>query len=165
MQNTLLVQTYPEKIVPPIVMKYAESLYDILDCIRCDFVDNTLVLYYVYNGTLVKLGHCSLLINGNQCVISNFYTANLAGIDESFKPRTSAATDIHVLQSPIKYLGRQMFAKIFDVCHENAITSLQLAPLKHTNSSVFYHKMILYYPDDIISISDDEQGNIVFMLK
>jgi len=165
MYDLPLIQSYPEKLVPPYVMKYAKSLYDILDCISCDFSGDTIVLHYQNNWILVKLWHCSLHMKGQQLIVSNFYTANLSGIDESFKLRTSASDDIHILQSPIKYIWKAIFAKILEVCHKNGSTSIQLTPLKDTNSSLFYHKMITYYPNDINSISYDEQWDILFLLK
>lgn len=165
MQDFLVDQPYPDKLVPPSIMNYAQSLYDILDCISCDFSGDTVVLQYRNNWNLVKLWHCSLHMKWQQLIVSNFYTANLSGIDESFKSRTSASDDIHILQSPIKYIWKVIFAKILEVCHNNGSTSIQLTPLKDTNSSLFYHKMITYYPDDIKSISYDEQWDIIFSLK
>jgi hypothetical protein len=165
MQNALLAQTYPDKIVPPNVMKYAKSLYDILDCVRCNFVDDTLALQYIYNWTLIKLWHCSLLMKWDQCIISNFYTANLRGIDERFKTRTQAANDVHVLQFPIKYIWKEIFGKILDICHKNNIYSIKLSPLSSTDSPVFYSKMQKYFPEYISTISTDQQWDMIFMLK
>jgi len=49
MHDLPVIQSYPEKLVPPCVMKYAKSLYDILDCISCDFSGDTVVLQYRNN--------------------------------------------------------------------------------------------------------------------
>lgn len=49
MQNCLVPSPYPEKLVPPCVMNYTTSLYDILAYIQCDFVDGVLTLNYINN--------------------------------------------------------------------------------------------------------------------
>ena len=165
MQDSLVVQSYPRKFVPSSVMNYASSIYDIFDRIEWQFSDNTIVLQYINNWILVNLWHCSLHMYWEQSVVSNFYTSNLSGIDESFKLRTSASEDIHILQSSIKYIWKEIFGKVLDICRKNNVSSIKLSPLASTNSLFFYRKMIDYYPDDIKTIFSDWERDMIFLLK
>lgn len=165
MQNSLVPQNYPNKLVSPLIMNYAISIYDIFDCIKCEFLDNVITLQYNNNWFVVNLWHCDFHIYWFQWVISNFYTANLSWIDENFKLKCSASDDIHILQSPIKYIWKEIFAKILNICRKNNITSIKLTPLQITKSMIFYNKMIDYYPADIQSISFDKNWDMVFSLK
>jgi hypothetical protein len=133
--------------------------------VQCEVLDTTVFLHYIHNWVLVKLWHCDFRIQWSQWIVSNFYTANLSGVDETFKLRASFSDYIHILKSPIKYIWKEIFSKILDICRKNNITSIKLIPLKITNSVLFYNKMIDYYPEYIEHVSCDEQWDMLFLLK
>jgi hypothetical protein len=49
MQNFLIAQEYPDKLVPASIMNYATSIYDIFDRVQCEVLDTTVFLHYIHN--------------------------------------------------------------------------------------------------------------------
>ncbi len=164
MHNSLVSSLYPEKLVPPHIMNHAASLYEILDFLHYDVSGGTISLSYINNWTLVKLWCCTLTFTWSECMVSNFFTANLTGINNWFKSKSAASSDIHVLQTPIPYIWKVLFGKILELCRTKNISSLWLTPLKFTDSPKFYEKMIEYYPDIISETITDEWWDIYFIL-
>lgn len=159
------IQNYPERFVSPDVMNHAKSIYDILDSLQYDISENKIVLRYINNGMSVNLGQCSYSIYDSYLLFSDFYTANLNGFGDIAKQRIRVA-GMHVLESPIAHIGKEIFSRLLDICREKNVTSMRFFPLAHSNSLAFYQKMMQkYFPDRIKSLVVVDEHEMNFLLS
>lgn len=163
------MKKYPEKLVDPSFMKNAKTLQDIKDCATYELsnVANKVIgrLIYSHEWMYVDLWMFRLSVTWSSAYLSSFDTANLIWIDSEYIIRWEQFQDVHVLKSPIKYIGRDMFAKVLDICEEKNVVQLRMVPLYATRSLLFYENMALYFSDRIASYMVDPMWEIIFTLK
>lgn len=169
MQNSVVPQLYPEKIVPPHVMNHAKSIDDIRDKTRftlySDGLNQKIILEYIDNDILVSLGFCRFVRSWSHITMKALYTSNLDGLDDDTKIKETIYTHTHILSSPIKYLGKEMFVKFLDICKDQWILSVKLTPYIQTNSVVFYQNIAKYFPDRIRQMVFGYEWEITYILK
>lgn len=163
------MKKYPEKFVDPSFMKDAKTLQDIKDCATYELIDvaNKVIgtLIYSHEWMYVDLWMFRLVITWSSAYLSSFDTANLTWVDSEYIARWEQFQDVHALKSPIKYIGRDMFAKVLDICEEKNIFQLKMTPLQVTGSLLFYENMALYFSDRIPSYIIYPTGDMIFTLN
>ena len=166
---TMIMEKYPEKFVDPAFMKNAKTLQDIKNCTNYELsnVANKIIgnLIYSHEWMYVDLWMFRLSVTWSSAYLSSFDTANLIWIDSEYIIRWEQFQDVHALKRPIKYIGRDMFAKVLDICEEKSILQLRMIPLQSTNSLLFYKNMALCFSDRIASYVVDPVWEMIFTLK
>jgi len=165
----VVMKKYPEKFVDPSFMKNAKTLQDIKNSSSYELnaVANKVIgtLIYSHEWMYVDLWMFRLVLTWSSAYLSSFDTANLTWVASEYIARWEQFQHVHALKSPIKYIGRDMFAKVLDVCKEKNITQLRILPLQITNSLIFYENMALYFADRIISYMAEPTWDMIFTLN
>ena len=170
MQNSVVLQKYPDRIVPASFMNNAITINDISKYVTYDLSQNMNKsigkLQYCKDWMYIDLWEFHLLVKSDSTAyLGSFDTANLDGVSHEDALRSDNFDHVHILFSPVKYIWRELFSKVLDICNKQHINVLTLTPLGITDSFFFYQKMCNHFSDRIASFFEVDWWDMVINLK
>ncbi len=161
---------YPIACVPSSVLNNASHINDIRDRISYDIVSLCgqidIYQYYEKDDIVISLWFCrNIIYPWSDGRIDIFHTANLTGVNNPLKLHDQLFFRTHVLASPIKYLGKELFGQSLDFFQQKWMERVFIIPLKPTDSRKFYMKMIDAYSNRLRDVYVDPNDDIVLLLK
>lgn len=166
MKNSL---RYPSACVPPSVLNNASHIDHIRDNLSYDilsvFDQSDIFQYYKKDGMAVFLWFCRNTISSWTGKIKIFHTANLIGVTDPLCVYDELFFRTHILASPIKNLGKELFGQALDFFQQRSVKTVNITPFESTGSKKFYMKMINVYADRLNDAYIYPNNDIILSLK